>query len=255
MNISLISVIVPTLNSEDTILNALKSVLCQSYKQWEIIVIDSYSSDKTISLIKSLKNKKIKIIFSPKKKGLAEARYKGITVANGNYIAFLDSDDIWNKKKLELQLDFMKKKKSSFSCTEYIMRKKKRTYTESLPDLVDFNELIYSRPICQSSVIIKKEIIEKISKRFKANLFAEDYLWWLMVLKKNRYCSVLKQKLVTINLCNENRSRKFFQNYFALFIIYKRKLNFSLIKIFFIFLVLIVNTFKKNIFKLINLNI
>ena len=255
MSISLISIIVPTLNSEDTILSTLKSVLRQSYKKWEIIIVDSYSSDKTISLIKSLKNKKIKIIYSPKKRGLAKARYKGITLASGNYIAFLDSDDIWNKKKLELQLDFMKKKKSNFSCTEYVMRKNKRIYTESLPDLFDFNELIYSRPICQSSVIIKKEIIEKVGKRFKANLFAEDYLWWLMVLKKIKHCNVLKKKLVTINLYNENRSRKFFQNYFALFIIYKKKLNFSFLKIFFIFLVLITNTFKKNIFKLINLNI
>jgi len=112
---NLVSIIIPTLNSEKTINRTINSVLKQDYKNWEIIIIDSFSNDKTIRYIKSFGLKKIKIFSHPKSKGLASARYYGIKKAKGSLIAFLDSDDEWNKKKLNYQSKFHNSSKKKFT--------------------------------------------------------------------------------------------------------------------------------------------
>ena len=119
-----ISIIIPTYNSSRSILTTLHSVANQSYKDYEIIIVDSYSIDDTIVKIKSLKNKKIRIFFTKKDKGLSYARYFGILKSRGKYIAFLDSDDEWKKNKLMKQIKFMKTHRSVFSCTNFQLKKK-----------------------------------------------------------------------------------------------------------------------------------
>ena len=121
----LISIVIPTYNSEKTIKRALNSVLNQSYKKWEAIIIDSYSTDKTIELIKSYRCKKIKILYVSKNKGLAKARYIGIKEARGNIVAFLDSDDDWHKNKLLYHINFYKLKSAKFTCSAYNLINKK----------------------------------------------------------------------------------------------------------------------------------
>ena len=249
-----LSIIIPTFNSSKTILKTLKSVFFQDYKKYEIIIIDSHSSDNTVLKIKSLRNKKIKLFYTDKKKGLAYARYFGILKSHGKYIAFLDSDDEWKKGKLKKQLQFMKNKRSFFSCTNFHL--KKNNYIKKIlinKNKIFFNDLLIDRPIALSSVIVLKKILIDVAGKYNSNNYAEDYLWWIMILKKKYHCDVLKIDLTRINVVENSRSVKVFLNYIALVKIYKVILKLSFIRIFLIFMLLIFNTFEKNIFKYKNL--
>ena len=99
---NLISIIMPTYNCAKYIGLSIESVLVQTYSNWELIIVDDFSSDNTKESINIyLNDKRIKYIKLDENKGAALARNKAIEVANGDYIAFLDSDDIWNKNKLK----------------------------------------------------------------------------------------------------------------------------------------------------------
>jgi len=248
----LVSVIIPTFNSAKTIRRALNSVIRQSYKNWEVIIIDSNSNDKTLSLVKLYKSKKIKVYQISKSKGLAAARYYGIQKSKGKLLAFLDSDDEWhNKSKLSKQVFFHTNTNIKFSCTAYNlinMKKKKMSINQNLKRF-DFNYLLSNRPIALSTVMIQKKFALKKFKKYLYNEYAEDYLWWLVALKKINYCYILKQNLSNIYLADNNRSMNIVKNYKSLYKIYKNNFYLSNYSILLIFIKLILNTLNKNIFK------
>jgi glycosyltransferase involved in cell wall biosynthesis len=99
-----VSVVIPTYNREKTMSYCLKSVLNQTYPIHEIIIVDDGSTDNTVEIIKSFNDKRIKLIKLPSNKGAQAARNIGIKAATGDYIAFLDSDDIWLPEKIEIQI-------------------------------------------------------------------------------------------------------------------------------------------------------
>ena len=107
----MISVIIPTHNREKTIKKSIDSVLCQTYNNIEIIVVDDKSTDNTEEVINSIKDNRIKYIKLDENKGACFARNKGIELAQGKYIAFQDSDDEWLPQKLEIQLRYLEEKK------------------------------------------------------------------------------------------------------------------------------------------------
>ena len=101
-----ISIIMPVFNGEKTISNSIQSVLNQTYKNWELILIDDGSSDQTISIIQSYIHQDSRIIFLQNRQnlGVSYTRNKGIAKSSGNWIAFLDSDDQWHPDKLKKQV-------------------------------------------------------------------------------------------------------------------------------------------------------
>ncbi|HBC5517211.1 TPA: glycosyltransferase family 2 protein, partial [Proteus mirabilis] len=103
----LVSIIMPCFNSEKYISEAIESVLKQTYSNFELIIIDDNSTDSTLKIINSFRDNRITIISFDENQGAGVARNKGIEVANGRFIAFLDSDDLWSKNKLEAQIKFM----------------------------------------------------------------------------------------------------------------------------------------------------
>lgn len=103
----LVSVIIPVYNRAATIQRAVDSVLRQSYKELEIIIVDDCSSDDTVRVVNSYQDKRIKLICLSRNSGANTARNTGIRAAKGEYIAFQDSDDEWLENKLELQMDYM----------------------------------------------------------------------------------------------------------------------------------------------------
>lgn len=115
----LISIIMPSYNSSAFIEKSIASVQKQTYTKWELIIVDDCSSDKTVELIKSIKDKRIRLFKNEKNSGAAVSRNKALREANGKWIAFLDSDDIWEPTKLEEQLTFMKKNGYAFTYTDY----------------------------------------------------------------------------------------------------------------------------------------
>lgn len=162
----LVSIIMPTYNCANFIDKSIESVINQTYKNWELIIIDDCSTDNTEEIVKKYIKEDSRIIYHklPTNSGAAVARNHGIAMAKGSYIAFLDSDDLWAKDKLEKQLKFMKDNGYAFTFTSYaqidengnpngvIIRAKEK---------VDYNGVLLSCPIGNSSVIYNVDILGK----------------------------------------------------------------------------------------------
>ena len=117
----LVSIITPVYNCEDTIGETIESVLNQTLSDFEMLIVDDISNDKTIDIIKKYQkqDKRIKLFILKEKGGAASARNKALKEASGQYIAFLDGDDLWVSDKLEKQIKFMQENKCAFSFTGY----------------------------------------------------------------------------------------------------------------------------------------
>ena len=117
----LVSVIMPLYNSEKFVLDAIESVLLQTYQKWELIVVDDCSTDNSAKLISGIldKDSRVRFVQFEKNMGPAQARNAALELARGRFFAFLDSDDIWHAKKIETQVRFMLKKGAPISFTSY----------------------------------------------------------------------------------------------------------------------------------------
>lgn len=118
-NKGLVSIIMPSYNSEKFIKDSIESVLNQTYPFWELIIVDDCSSDKTVGIIRSFNDGRIRLFINEHNSGAALSRNKALREAKGKWIAFLDSDDIWLPTKLEEQLKFMIENNYSFTFTDY----------------------------------------------------------------------------------------------------------------------------------------
>ena len=121
MRNSLVSIITPSFNSSQFINECINSVIIQTYNNWEMIIVDDCSQDDSVNIISDMavKDKRLNLITCDQNIGPSEARNIALKHAKGRYIAFLDSDDIWHKEKLQRQLNFMKEKDCAFSFTSY----------------------------------------------------------------------------------------------------------------------------------------
>ena len=117
----MISIIIPTYNNSNQLLTTIDHVLLYNADDYEIIIIDDASTDDTESEIDKLKNSKIKYFKQPHNAGVTLARIEGIKKSSGEYIAFLDDDDVWLNNKLKKQLDVMTQKKLDFIMSDYII--------------------------------------------------------------------------------------------------------------------------------------
>lgn len=193
-----ISVIIPCFNSEQTILRALNSVINQTYQKFEIIIVDDGSIDNTKDLIESfLKDKKVryKYIYQ-KNSGPSTARNNGVQNAIGEYMAFLDSDDEWHLKKLELQMKIIKEKNLLFLGSTYTYDDLKDEKIEKV-ELKKFNfkKLIWSNKFSTPGVIIKKSFFEELGGFDISMKYAEDYDLWLRASLKEGLYLVVTPKL------------------------------------------------------------
>ena len=110
MNEELVSIIMPSYNTAKYIAESIKSVQAQTYKNWELLIVDDCSSDDTDDVVRPfLSDERIKYLKNEKNSGAALTRNKALREAKGKWIAFLDSDDLWHPNKLEKQIEFMVK--------------------------------------------------------------------------------------------------------------------------------------------------
>ena len=155
------SIILPTYNRADTYLkDAIDSVVNQSYINWELLIIDNHSTDNTDELIGSYKDDRIKLYKIRNNGNIAKSRNLGLKKSKGEYIAFLDSDDIWKKDKLKIQLKFMKKKKANFSFSSYKIINEQDAIIghRKAQEVLTYEKLIYSCDLGLSTVVLKKSI-------------------------------------------------------------------------------------------------
>lgn len=114
-----VSIITPSFNTGKYILDTIKSVQNQTYENWEMLIVDDCSTDNTKQVLDEINDDRIKIFYNKENKGAAYCRNKALRLASGQWIAFLDSDDLWYPNKLESQLKFMKTHDYHFSYTKY----------------------------------------------------------------------------------------------------------------------------------------
>lgn len=195
----LISIITPTYNCGKFIGETIESVINQTYKNWEMIIVDDCSKDNTKDIVNKYaqNDDRIKYHILETNSGAAIARTKAMELAKGDYMAFLDSDDLWVENKLEKQLKFMKENNFNFVCTEY-----EQINEQSNPlgkiikvrDKANYNRVLLDCPVGNSTVMYNVKAMGKfkvpnIRKR-------NDDALWLQMLKKEEYIHGMKEILM-----------------------------------------------------------
>lgn len=243
----LVSVIIPYYLDEKYIEFSVQSVLNQSYKNFEIIIVDNENSEKSKKILKNVsqKSKKIKIIKNKKMNSAGIARNIGINNCRGEFIAFIDSDDLWKKKKIEHQIRELKKKKLDLIFTNFfaINEKFKLLYKVRSPTKITYEDLIKSCPFACSSALIKKECFKKI--KFSSYKTKEDYELWLN-FSKNFYKIGSLNKYYTIYRVRKNSlSSKYMNKLINAYKIYRNNLNFNIFYSLYCVIRLYFNAFDK----------
>lgn len=208
----LVSIIMPAYNCEGFINQAIDSVINQTYNKWELIIVDDCSIDKTGDIIQlyELNDPRIKYYKLKKNSGAAVARNTAIEYAKGEYIAFLDSDDIWFNEKLDKQITFMIQNNYDFSCTSYtkideegedigitIKAKEKSDYECVLKTCPGNSTVIYN------AKKLGKFKIPNIKKR-------NDYVMWLQIMKNVNFLYGISEPLSSHRIRNGSISSKKF---------------------------------------------
>jgi teichuronic acid biosynthesis glycosyltransferase TuaG len=228
----LISVVIPYFKKKKFIDHALKSVLDQTYSNFEIILIydDEDKSDLKYLNDSYSSNKKIKFIVNDKNIGAGLSRNKGINLASGKYICFIDSDDIWEKEKLEIQLQFMKDNGSFVSHTSYRIIDEENSLigTRMAKNFSNINEIIKSCNIGLSSVMIKKEIIDG-DICFPNLKTKEDFVLWLKILKKEIKILAIDQNLLSWRRTKNSLSSSIIQKLLDGFRVYNKYMDYNFV--------------------------
>ncbi len=184
---SLVSVIMPYYNKKNYFLKSINSALKQTYTNIEILIIyDDQNRDDLEYIESCIKNdSRVKIIFNDNNKGVAYSRNKAISIACGEYIAFLDCDDYWEANKIELQLNFMLTHGYDFSHTTYqvINYNGKIVSTIRARETLKYKKLLKSCDIGLSSVILKRKLLTDM--KFPELKTKEDFVLWLNLAKKS----------------------------------------------------------------------
>lgn len=179
----------PVFNARYTISKAIRSVLAQSYYNWELIIVDDHSTDKTKEIVKQFIDNKIYLIQNDVNYGVATSRKIGIDHSTGSYIAFLDSDDYWATDKLKKQIRLMIMQNYDFTYTDYVrvLENGNEKIVRS-PKMLSYKKLLRSNYIGCSTVVLTKKVIKQ-TNNFMPNEHQEDYISWLNILKQQKICA------------------------------------------------------------------
>lgn len=194
MNQPLVSILLPAYNAQLYLKEAITSILNQTYKNFELIVIDDGSTDETSHIIQSFKDKRIRYYRNKKNLKLIQTLNLGLNLCNGMYIARMDSDDIALPHRIEKQVAFLSQNTSIgiVGCNILEFGETKKTpvkYPIKHNDI--FARSLFKSPFCHPSVIIRAEILHKCNLKYEIDyLHAEDYVLWLKLLKQTKGANI-----------------------------------------------------------------
>lgn len=207
-----VSIVTPSFNSARYIEQTVKSVFAQTHQNWELIIVDDYSTDNSVEIIKQLitMSSKVKLIQFSSNKGAAEARNAAINNASGEFIAFLDSDDIWHPNKLERQLDFMERD-IDFSFTAYELIDEMGGLLGKQVDADQVGSFNYQDMLKKkatlgcSTVMLRRSGFSDISMPLLRT--GQDYGLWLKLLKTGKQAYVLNKVMGQYRILPNSISR------------------------------------------------
>ena len=245
-----VSVITASYNCAKFIEESIKSVLNQTYDNLELIIVDDCSTDNTEEIVNEYikKDSRIKFYRLNNNSGAAVARNKGLDEATGRFIAFLDSDDIWYKQKLEKQINFMQTNNYGFSFTSYrlidenggLLNKEIR-----VPNEITYKKLLKNTIIVCLTVIIDKELIGD----FKMPLVraGQDTATWLSILRNGNIAYGYDEVLASYRLVNGSISSNKFKALKRTWNTYRKLEKLNLLKSSYYFSNYVLNAIKKRI--------
>lgn len=247
----LVSVVIPVYKAEKFIELTIKSVLNQTYKKIEIILVDDCSPDKSANIIFEMTKKYpiVKYYKLEKNSGAAIARNKGIDLASGQYLAFLDSDDLWKPTKIEKQVAFAKQNHAEFVFNAIEMIDEEGNIVKSkrrVKEKIDYAFLLTNTMIATSTVLLD---ISKIGK-FQMPLIrsGQDYATWLLLLRNGRYAYGIDEALTQYRRTEGSLSSNKTKNWKKVWNIQVHSEGISPISAYFNCVLYIINAVKKYFF-------
>ncbi len=230
----LVDIILPNYNKKDYLKETIDSVINQSFKKWHLIIIDNNSSDGSQKIIESYsKYKNIQSILLKRNMGLSFSRNLGLRYAKNEFVAFLDSDDLWDKDKLKKQIKFMINKRYLFSYTNYIpfyLSDNKKIFKKIVKPKTsyDLNSFIQDTSIATSSMVIKRTTINV--KKFKTDSHNEDYDFKCKILLQNISAYNLEENLTFYRITQNSRSSYKLKSLLSIYSTNRNLLQMSLFK-------------------------
>ena len=222
MNQVLVSIVTPVYNAERFLKETIISIREQSYKNWELLLIDDCSNDNSSKIIKEFQkiDSRIRYIKLEKNSGASVSRNIGIKNAKGRFIAFADSDDLWEPKKLEIQINYMLKHKYGFTFTSYRYMKENG---------------------------VKTNKVAKAPFKINYNGLLKDTAAWLQILRKEKYAYGIQMDLVNYRLVGNSLSSNKIKALKRTWNTYRNVERLNIFKCSYVFCFYIYNAIKKRI--------
>jgi teichuronic acid biosynthesis glycosyltransferase TuaG len=197
MSKPVVSVVTPVYNAEDFLSETIESVLKQTFESFEHLLVDDCSTDSSANIVKEYakKDSRVKYIKLPENSGAAVARNTGIEHAQGRYIAFIDSDDVWYPEKLTKQLQFMNDNNEAFTYTKYehMTEDGEIQGSPEFPEKLSYSGLLKNTAIACSTVVIDRQVIGDF--RMPLVRKGQDTATWLKILRNHDYAYLVDEVL------------------------------------------------------------
>lgn len=208
MEMEIVSIITPCYNSEKYIADTYNSIKSQTYTNWEWIIVDDCSTDKSVEIIQSFNDNRIKLIIQSKNQGAAYSRNLALNKAQGRFITFLDSDDLWLPNFLETTINYLIENNEELVYSSY-----KRVDENLKPLLADFiavdkvdrNRILYNCPIPMLTSVYDSKRIGKIPVPDVE--LREDHAMWIDLLGRIKYARAINESLAIYRIRNNSVSR------------------------------------------------
>lgn len=246
----LISVIMPCYNMASYVADSIKSVIAQTYPHWELLIVDDASTDETVSIIESYvqTDSRIRLAIKTQNSGIADTRNQCIQTAQGQFLAFLDADDIWHPEKLEKQLNFMLEKNVGFTYSTYDwIDEEGNTLNRFINTIgnLDYETYLRNTIIGCSTVMVNKAIIgEVVVPKFRTS---EDTATWLDILKKGYLAYAIDEPLVSYRIRRKSASSNKIKAAADLWKVYRRHEKLPFFKATYYFSCYAFNAIKKRL--------
>ena len=245
----LVSIITPAYNAAAYIAETIESVLAQTYTNWEMLIANDCSKDNTSEIVQryAAKDKRIKLINLKQNSGAAVARNTAIQNAKGRYIAFLDSDDLWKKEKLQKQIQFMQQNGYAFIYSSYEHFKGTKENIQNqvqIPKSLNYNQALKGNQIGCLTVMLDKKQISNIHFTTQKH---EDYILWLNILKQGTIAYGIQESLALYRTGNSKSiSGNKMQSALWTWKVYRESQRLSVVKSMYYFWLYVVNGLKKH---------
>ena len=244
---NLVSVIIPYFKKKKYFKKTLNSILRQSYRNLEIIIIYDDANLAELAFLKKItkKDKRVFIKVNKKNLGAGFSRNIGIKASQGKFIAFIDADDIWKKNKIYEQLKFMKKNKYKISHTSYeIINHNDKKLSQRVAQNLDFANLSKSCDIGLSTVVLEKRLI-KGKIKFPNLKTKEDFVFWLKISSRGIIIHAIDKNLTKWRKTPKSLSSSVIRKLLDGYMVYRKYLNYNVFKSIYFLIILSFNFLKK----------